>query len=333
MESLPEISVVVTCFNEEKTIGECLASLMNQSYPEDRYEIVVADGNSTDKTLDVVRSFDRGMPRVAWVVEPRKGTAAGRNAGIAAARFELVAFIDADCEAPKAWLMTLATSYLELKEKNGATVGVGGANIPPEGAGRFLKAIGICLDSYLGSFNSAQGRQFKENRPVDSLATLNVLYEKGALEGVGCFDESLASEAEDADLNFKLRRAGHLLYFIGTSFVWHKMRPTPAAWLRNMFRYGKGRARLLKRHPAMWGLTFVLPLLFAAAMSSLLLIPVSRIFWGALAYFPLLFFISLGQCLRKGEPLLFIHVALVYLIQHVGYAAGEVYGLMNPAVR
>ncbi|MBU4263837.1 MAG: glycosyltransferase [Proteobacteria bacterium] len=333
MERLPDISVVITCFNEEANIADCLAGLVTQSYPAEKYEIIVVDGNSTDTTITVIEAIARQQKNISLLIEPKKGTAAGRNTGIRAARFDHVAFIDADCEAPPEWLEVLAVNYLKQKQQNPAIIAVGGKNIPPVGADFFMRAIGVSLDSYMGSFNSAQGRQFFENRPVDSLATLNVLYDKATLEKIGCFDETLASEAEDADLNFRLKQAGYGMFFISQSYVWHKMRPTPASWLKNMFRYGKGRARLLKRYPAMWRPSFVLPLLFAGAMVSLLLAPISQTALAGLCYFPLLLVFSLGQCLRKREPLLFLHVAFVYLIQHFGYAAGEVYGLINPAVR
>ncbi|MDR4504189.1 MAG: glycosyltransferase [Candidatus Scalindua sp.] len=327
------VSIIVTCYNEERNIRECLNTLLNQTYDNGKYEIIVVDGCSKDGTQSIVKEFAGAHSNVFLAVEPEKGTAAGRNRGVHTARYDHIAFIDGDCEAPPEWLATLVTNYVNIQQKNEDVVAVGGANIPPENANRFLRAIGIALDSYMGSFCSVQGRQFREPRFVTSLSNLNVLYNKQKIKDIGCYDESLASEAEDADINFRLFSAGNRFLFLPCSFVWHKMRPTPVTWLRNMFRYGKGRARLLKRYPQMWTVSFTLPLFFIASFFSLLLIPFSLLFSLSALYFPALFCFSSYICLRKGNPTLVLHVMLVYLIQHFGYAAGEVYGLLNTKVK
>jgi succinoglycan biosynthesis protein ExoA len=328
-----DISIIVTCFNEEKNIGDCLETLIHQDYTLGNYEIVVSDGGSKDTTQAIVQYFMKSNPEINLVIETKKGTAAGRNAGIKAAKYDLIAFIDADCEAPKDWLSILATHYTGSISKDQNIIAVGGTNIPPEDANTFMKAIGVSLDSYMGSFNSAQGRMFKEPSYVESLANLNVLYNKKIMIKTGCYDESLVSEAEDADMNYRLKAQGYKFLFIPESYVWHKMRPTPSTWLKNMFRYGKGRARLLKRHPDMWSITYIFPIIFAVCILSVLLIPVSVIFLLPLLYFPLLFGFSIYQTIKKGFPNLFLHVMYVYLIQHFGYAAGEIYGLINPDVK
>ncbi len=327
------VSVIVTCYNEEKNIQECLHTLVQQTYEEDKYEIIVADGGSKDRTQSIVKEFTQTHHNVNLVVEPRKGTAAGRNAGVKAAQYDHVAFIDADCEAPEDWLETLVEQYQKIRLKDKKVIAVGGTNIPPENAGSFLQAIGVALDSYIGSFGSVQGRQFKKPMHVSSLSNLNVLYNKQKIIDVGYYDESLISEAEDADINFRLFSAGNRFLFIPYSFVWHKMRPTPKTWLKNMFRYGKGRARLLKRYPQMWAISFALPLLFIAAILSILLIPFSMVFSFSAIYFPALLCFSFYMCIKKRYPKLVLHVMLVYLIQHFGYAAGEIYGLLYTKVK
>lgn len=328
-----DVSVVITCFNEEANIGPCLLSLLAQDYPKDSFEILVVDGGSRDGTQGVVSALAREHGQIRLEVESKKGTAAGRNAGIDRAHHGLIAFIDADCEAPPNWLSVLVGSYGEAKGRDEKIAGVGGTNLAPPSAGPFVRAIGIALDSYLGSFGSAQGRQFSTAVLVDGLATLNALFSREVLQQMGRFDESLASEAEDADLNFRLRQSGYRLLFVPESFVWHKMRPTPRGWLRNMFRYGKGRARLLKRHRSMWKPAYLLPLLFLLCMASILLAPLWSVFFIGLAYFPAVGLFSWSLARRKGTPQLAALVALVFFIQHFGYAAGECYGLCNSRVR
>lgn len=327
------VSVVITCFNEEQNIGPCIESLVAQTYPAEQFEILVVDGGSKDATQSIICDWAEKQAQVRLEVEAKRGTAAGRNAGIDRAAHEHIAFIDADCVAPPDWLQILVDKYRQAHEQDERIIAVGGTNLPPEDAEPFVKAIGIALDSYLGSFGSAQGRQFAEPQLVEGLATLNVLISRSVLLEMNRFDESLGSEAEDADLNYRLRQAGYRLLFIPESFVWHRMRPTPRGWLRNMFRYGKGRARLLKRHPNMWSVAYLLPLLFLLTLSSAVLIPLHPLFWLALAYFPLLSLFSFWLAQKKGAGELAGQVLLIFLIQHFGYAFGEVYGLCSRQVR
>ena len=267
------------------------------------------------------------------IIEKKRGTAVARNRGINEARYDFVAFIDADCEAPPDWLNILSEKYLKSVKNDHHIIGVGGKNIPPQNADNFVKAIGIALDNYIGSFNSSHGRQFPEERYILSPSNLNVLYQKQPLIDIGGYDETLKSEAEDADINYRLTIEGYRFMYIPESYVWHKMRPTPSSWFKNMFRYGKGRARLLKRHRGMWQISFVLPIIFLFAFSGLIFIPLSKIFCVCLLYFPIVVVISLRQVLLKKVPQLWIHTICVYIIQHFGYAMGECFGLISPRVR
>lgn len=326
------ISVIVPCYNEANNIRECLKSLAEQDYGGN-YEVVVVDGNSTDETQVLIKEFVKDRSNIRMITEPKKGAAAARNSGINNARHDYVAFTDADCQVPSDWLACLADNYTRIKSKSDSVIGVGGRNIVSVNATDFRKAIEIALDSFPGSFRSVQGRQFKASVFVPSLSTANALYERKKIIEIGYFDESLESEAEDADLNFRLNSRGYKFLFVPDSFVWHKLRLDPKAWFKNMFRYGKGRARLLKRFPEMWNIHYVLPLFFAVIMLLILFFPFSKFFCIGVFYFPAIFFISFFQCRRKKYPKLTLQVMFVYLIQHFAYAAGQIYGLFYPGVK
>ena len=327
-----KVSIVVTCFNEEKNIAACLESIQCQKNAGD-IEIIVSDGNSQDGTQEIVKGFIALDSRIKMVFRSELGTAAGRNSGIKASAYEHIAFIDADCVAPDNWLLVLKNGFIKAKTKNVDVIGVGGANYTLKNAGRFVRAVGVALDSYLGSFSSAQGRQYKEEKYVKSLATLNALYEKKRIIEIGCFDETLFSEGEDAELNYRITAKGYKLVFLPESFVYHKMRSSPLGWLKNMFRYGKARARLLKRHPAMWQFSFALPLLFIICMLMPIFSMYCWLFLAPLLYFPFILFTSVYLAFKKKEHCLVLDVMLVFIIQHFGYAAGELFGIVNSRVK
>jgi GT2 family glycosyltransferase len=103
----PLISVIVPALNEGSVIGRCLASLQQQRLPSNRFEVIVVDNGSTDRTREIARSF-RGSPSVTVLERSGVRISALRNFGAATARGEFLAFLDADCVAPQHWLQQIA---------------------------------------------------------------------------------------------------------------------------------------------------------------------------------------------------------------------------------
>jgi glycosyltransferase involved in cell wall biosynthesis len=98
-----DVSVVVPFFNAEKHIEDCAQALLAQTYPPTRYEIVMVDNNSTDRSAQLVRKY----PRIQLLAEQKQGSYAARNRGVAAARGPIIAFTDADCVPSPDWLQKI----------------------------------------------------------------------------------------------------------------------------------------------------------------------------------------------------------------------------------
>ncbi|PIU41090.1 MAG: hypothetical protein COS99_07060 [Candidatus Omnitrophica bacterium CG07_land_8_20_14_0_80_42_15] len=97
IEYNPKISFIIPTLNSERTLEKCLKSIEVQSYPKEKIEIVIIDGGSTDKTLEIVAHF-RGLSPVTYclVPNPLKTGESGKAIGIDAATGELLAFVDSD---------------------------------------------------------------------------------------------------------------------------------------------------------------------------------------------------------------------------------------------
>ena len=125
-QQYPFMSVVVIAYNSEKIITRAIESILAQDYPADRYEIIVVNDGSTDKTAAVVT----GYKTVRLVDLPKnKGIAAGRNAGLAVAHGDVYVAFDSDCYAKPDWLSQLARGY-QLDDPigvSGRLIGVGGS--------------------------------------------------------------------------------------------------------------------------------------------------------------------------------------------------------------
>jgi cellulose synthase/poly-beta-1,6-N-acetylglucosamine synthase-like glycosyltransferase len=111
-QSLSTFSIIIAARNEEARIGRCLNSVLLQDYPGDKYEVIVVNDRSTDKTGAMVGSFlpRRKNLRLINVTECPEGVSPKKNAlaqGIREAAGEIILFTDADCIVPRTWVRTV----------------------------------------------------------------------------------------------------------------------------------------------------------------------------------------------------------------------------------
>ncbi len=104
-------SVIVPFLNEERYIGRCIESLINQDFDKSEYELIFIDNGSQDKSAQIVRNF----PQVRMLKEDRRNPYYARNKGIEVARGRIIAFTDADCTVCSDWLSQI---YRSMKESN-----------------------------------------------------------------------------------------------------------------------------------------------------------------------------------------------------------------------
>lgn len=119
-----KFSIVVPTYNRSKIIPLCLDSLISQSYPKDKYEIIIVDNNSTDDTKIKVRNYIEKYSTfdIKYFFEIRKGSGYARNLGVQMSSYDIIAFTDDDAILEKNWLKELAAAF----EKNTNTVALAG---------------------------------------------------------------------------------------------------------------------------------------------------------------------------------------------------------------
>jgi cellulose synthase/poly-beta-1,6-N-acetylglucosamine synthase-like glycosyltransferase len=102
------ISVVVPTYNEERSIGQCLTAVKNQTFPQKDYEIIVVDNNSTDKTTQIVSKI-----RVKIFSEKMQGYVFALRKGCSRAKGEIIVITDADTLVRKDWLEKIYQVFRE----------------------------------------------------------------------------------------------------------------------------------------------------------------------------------------------------------------------------
>jgi glycosyltransferase involved in cell wall biosynthesis len=165
----PFVSIVVPLLNEESFIERLTRSLLEQDYPRDRYEILMADGGSTDRTLEILRRVDADA-RVRVLANPRRTAPAAMNVLIAAARGEIVTRVDGHSRIASDYLRRV----VDVMEETGEAV-VGGP-VLLEADTPFRRALVEALVSASGWGRfpigpSGPGRTSSRCRPAPSGST------------------------------------------------------------------------------------------------------------------------------------------------------------------
>ena len=203
----PFISVIVPVRNEAAFIRSTLQQLLNQNYDPDRFEVLVADGQSTDATAALVRSLAEHHVNLRLLTNRRRWSSAGRNVALAEAHGDLVVIVDGHCELGNPnYLRDLADAFI----RSGADCVGRPQPLDVTGATVLQRAIAAARSSPLGhhpdSFIYSSAEQFVSPQSVA------VAYRREVFAQVGNFDENFDA-CEDVEFNHRLARAGMRCFF------------------------------------------------------------------------------------------------------------------------
>ncbi len=222
------ITVVVNTYNEERNIEACLNSLMACEYPG--LEAIVCDDGSTDRTVELARTYPFEVLALPFI-----GLAAARNAAVAAASGEIVAFLDADAACHSDWPFHLALSM-----GDSGISATGGPNLPWPAAGFVERAVAA-------SPGSPTEVLLTDTR-AEHVPGCNMAFRRDALEEVGGFDPIFESAGDDVDVCWKLLDAGHEIGFTPSAQVVHHRRASVRGYLKQQRGYGRAERALSGRH-------------------------------------------------------------------------------------
>ena len=242
----PEPITVVLCTRDRvEMLKAALASILDLDYP-DLAVIVVDNAARTDATREFVGSLQD--PRLDLVVEPLPGLSRARNAGLRAARTDIVAFTDDDVVVDRHWLTGLADGF-----RRGSAVACVCGIVP---SGEVRTPAQAYFDQRVGWARSCSPRVYQQDSPPADVPLFpfqvgvygtgaNFAVRRRAMFELGGFDEALGAGSptcggEDLDMFFRVLRAGWQLAYEPSAVVWHRHRDDAAALAVQARGYGLG---------------------------------------------------------------------------------------------
>lgn len=329
----PFVSVVLPVRDEAPFLPRCLEALAAQSYPRDRFEVIVADGGSTDGSASIAQRYAaRGLP-LRVLPNPAGSTPAGLNVGVRHARGDVIVILGARTEVAPDFL---TQSVAALTRAGADAVGGVVESHPWEGwETPTARAIALALRSPFG-VGDARYRYGTREGEVD---TVNYgAYRREVFARVGLFDESM-SWVEDDEFNYRLRAAGGRLVLVPSIRVRYYARPSLRALWRQQFRWGFNKPKVARRHPGQMRPRHAVPALFVATLvggtlTAPLLRPARLVLAAVLGAYSLAAVaataVARRAARRRGEAAPWPALAclpLAFVTMHLAYGTGTLLGL------
>lgn len=314
----PKVSVVIPARNESGTIRAAVEGALDQDYPGE-LEVIVAEGASSDDTRRVVEEMATAHPRLRVVDNPSGETAAGLNAAIAAAGGGVIIRCDGHARLPSDYV---STAVRILAETGAANVGGVQRAIGEPG---WQEAIAIAMTSPLGVGDS---RFHYGGTPGPTDTVYLGAFDRAILDEVGGFHEGLVRN-QDYELNYRLRKAGHVVWFDPALEVTYRPRSSPAALWRQYFDYGRWKRAMLAANPGALRWRQLAPIALVLGLAASMVLSFTRWRWLAsvvpLAYLLFLVAGTAAEGLRRRSPSVVLLPAVIPTM-HIAWGLGFLVG-------
>jgi cellulose synthase/poly-beta-1,6-N-acetylglucosamine synthase-like glycosyltransferase/peptidoglycan/xylan/chitin deacetylase (PgdA/CDA1 family)/spore germination protein YaaH len=230
------VSVVIAAFNEGKVIADTLRSLLTTDYVG-QFEIIIVDDGSYDNTAAEVEAIAKADSRVKLLRQPNRGKARALQRALAAARYGIIVFLDADTHFQSGTLRALVQPFSD--EEVGAVSG-------HAKVGNLRTFIGRCQAlEYTVGFNLDRRAYTRWNCITVVPGAISAI-RKSALDQAGGL--SLETLAEDTDLTLALHKHGQRIVYVPSAIAWTEAPETVRTLARQRFRWAYGTLQCLWKH-------------------------------------------------------------------------------------
>lgn len=249
-EEVPFVSIMVPAHNESKVITQTVEALLALDYPQDRYEIIVINDNSSDNSSELLAKLQAKYNERNLIVintdniTGGKGKSNALNIGFKQSRGEYIAIYDADNTPEKT-----ALRYLVGEITNDNTLGavIGKFRTRNRNASLLTRFINIETLSFQWMAQAGRWKLFK----LCTIPGTNFIMRREIIEHIGGWD--VKAIAEDTEISFRIYMMGYRIKFQPKSVTWEQEPQTLKVWFKQRTRWAKGNIYVIVKN---------LPLLF-----------------------------------------------------------------------
>ncbi|MBW3579035.1 MAG: glycosyltransferase family 2 protein [Actinobacteria bacterium] len=315
------VSILLPVLDEADHIDEVLGSLAAQDH-RGRVQIVVADGGSTDGTLERLAAWQPRLPDLVVVHNPHRVQADGLNLAAQVASGDIVVRADGHTAYPPDYVRRSVEALLSCD-----AVAVGG-NLLPLGTTPFGKAVAAVMRSPLaigpGRFHHASQRQLADTVYLGA-------YRRADFLATGGYRALPSGVAEDADLYHRWRRQGRTILLDPAIRCTYRPRETPRAFAQQSWRYGRGKGELLWLNGRWPSWRPAAPLGLVVGLVATVAVGVAAgVWWPFAAVTGAWVLVVATVAAGCADPLAgAVRVAAAVAIMHLAYGAGLVVGMVS----
>ena len=318
----PFVSVIVPCYNEEKTIRHLLSAVFAQTYPRAQMELIISDGLSTDATREVIAEFQKEHPdfTVRVIDNAVQTIPSGLNQAIRKARGEFIVRLDAHSMPIPEYVERCISAHQSGRGDN-----IGGVwEIRPGADTWIAESISFAAAHPLGVGDAMYRLKAKEGA-VDTVPFGS--FKKILTEKIGLFDETLLAN-EDYEFNTRVRESGGVVWLDPSIRSVYFSRSTIGKLAAQYWRYGFWKWRMLRRYPHTLRWRQALPPVFVFSLIALIVLSLyiapARYLLAAqiFLYFSALGLAGLKLAIEKRKAFLVFGLPLAISVMHMTWGAG-----------
>lgn len=326
-KELPLVTIIIPCRNEEKFIGPCIDSIIMNDYSKDKIEVLVVDGESSDRTQVIVKEYCEKYSFISLLDNRKKIVSTALNIGIKRAKGEVIMRMDAHSSYERDYISQCVKFMGEYSADN-----VGGVIRTLPGSNTLLgESIAFALSHPFGVGNSYFRIGADKPKYVDTVPF--GCYNKEVFERIGLFDEDLVRNQDD-EFNLRLIKNGGKILLVPDIISTYYTRASLSKLWKMYFQYGYFKPLVVRKVGAILTLRQTIPALFVGSLvlSGLLtfISPIFFYFFIAVSgsYIAVDLGVSFFVALQRGFKY-FLMLPLVFLTLHFSYGLGYMRGLFD----
>lgn len=330
-----KVAIVIPTLNEEKFIARCLESIIQQTYPFDKMDVMVVDGGSKDRTREIVQRISHDYPNIRLVDNPGRIQSIAFNIGVKASSAPYVVRLDAHATYNKVYI----EKCLEIFSVKAHVLGcspellgnVGGVwNICPQHSGVIAETSAILNQVEFG----IGGAAFRVGAKAGFVDTVPFgCFPRRVIEEIGGMREDLA-RGEDNEYNSRIHKAGYKVYLNPEVVCTYFSRDTIRANMKQMYANGVSIGKLLYIDRASVGLRHLVPLAFVLSLVGSLILgciykPMFLLFALIIGLYALAAIAAtVSACMKFGWKYC-LSLPLMFFLVHVSYGWGTIIGILK----